>query len=176
MTAQTRWLGEEEQVLWRLVLRAIRKIERGLEETLVRCSNLTTSEYAVLVCLTDAKEDAVRVRDLCTELEWDRSRASHQITRMEKRGLVTKSKDPNDARGVVVEITEQGEIDLAIAVPEHVESVRRLVFDHMDQLDTEALRRFFEGVLEVDNIPGYDGFVPDELLSGGEEIPTDKDA
>ncbi|QCB28222.1 MarR family winged helix-turn-helix transcriptional regulator [Corynebacterium endometrii] len=170
MTAQTRWLGEEEQELWRLVLSAIRKIGRGMEETLIRCSNLTASEYAVLVSLTESNEEVVRVRDLCKELEWDRSRASHQITRMEKRGLVTKAKDPNDARGVVVEVTEQGKRDLANAVPEHVESVRRLVFDHLDQRDVEALRRFFEGVMEVDNIPGYEGFVPDELLSGGQEI------
>ena len=34
MPYQTRWLDDEEQELWRLLLGAVRKIDRGMEETL----------------------------------------------------------------------------------------------------------------------------------------------
>ena len=47
----------------------------------------------------------MRLRDMCQELDWDRSRTSHQVTRMDKKGLVAKVKCAGDARGVNVEIT-----------------------------------------------------------------------
>ena len=66
---------------------------------------------------------------------------------MEKRGLVSKQKSPGDARGVLVALTEDGLQRLEAAAPGHVESVRRLVFDHLDDADIPALTRFFQGVL-----------------------------
>ena len=85
---------------------------------------------------------------------------------MAKRGLVTKEKCEGDARGVEVVITDAGFERLKASVPEHVESVRRLVFDHLDPADAPALLRFCEGVLAANNLPGYSGFVPDERLGG----------
>ncbi|TRX59739.1 MarR family winged helix-turn-helix transcriptional regulator [Corynebacterium hiratae] len=164
MTADIRWLTGSEQELWRQLLASIRKINRGMEETLLACSDISAAEYSVLVSLSEAPEHTLRLRELCTELEWDRSRASHQITRMEKRGLVRKEKCAGDARGVEVVMTQAGRERLEAAVPEHVESVRRMVFDHLDPADVPALLRFCEGVLAEKNLPGYDGFVPDERL------------
>lgn len=125
---------------------------------------VSASEFSVLVSLSEAVDKQLRLRELCTSLEWDRSRTSHQVTRMERRGLVTKSKSVGDARGVVVTITEEGMTRLKRAAPEHVESVRRLIFDHLKEEDVPALLRFFQGVLDVDNLPGFAGFVPDERL------------
>ncbi|MCG7259784.1 MULTISPECIES: MarR family winged helix-turn-helix transcriptional regulator [Corynebacterium] len=164
MTADTRWLTESEQDLWRHILASIRKINRGMEETLLACGDISAAEFSVLVSLSEAPAHTRRLRELCTELEWDRSRASHQITRMEKRGLVRKEKCAGDARGVEVVMTKSGRERLEAAVPEHVESVRRMVFDHLDPADAPAVLRFCEGVLSESNLPGYDGFVPDERL------------
>ena len=100
MTADIRWLNEEEQDLWRHLLASIRKINRGMEETLLACGEISISEYSVLVSLSEAPNKTLRLRELCSELDWDRSRASHQITRMEKRGLVRKERCSGDARGV----------------------------------------------------------------------------
>lgn len=152
MTTEPRWLNDEEQALWRLILGSIRKINRGMDETLMERGDLSVSEFAVLVTLSEAEDHAMRLRELCTELNWDRSRTSHQITRMERRGLVEKKKSMGDARGVVVQITEEGLVRLEDSVPDHVESVRRLVFDHMNYGDVEALFRFFRGVMAVDNV------------------------
>ncbi len=158
MTTEVRWLNEGEQSLWRLMLAASRKVERAMDDTLQVGSNLSTSEFSVLVSLSEAQERSMRLRDLCANLDWDRSRTSHQITRMERRGLVSKHKSEGDARGVVVTLTEEGERRLEQAAPDHVESVRRLVFDHLEHADIPALRTFFEGVLAVDNVPGHPGF------------------
>ena len=74
------------------MLTASRKVDRAMDETLQAGSDLSTSEFSVLVELSEAEDCALRLRDLCARLDWDRSRTSHQITRMERRGLVTKHK------------------------------------------------------------------------------------
>lgn len=171
MPSQTRWLDDEEQelwrlLLWRLLLGAVRKINRGMDETLKAGGEVSASEFAVLVALSEAPEQHLRLHELCTQLEWDRSRASHQVTRMEKRGLLYKEPDAVDARGINVCVTHVGLEHLRRAAPEHVESVRRMVFDHLQPEDVPALRRFFNGVLQAKNLPGYEGYVPDSLLHG----------
>ena len=166
MPSQTRWLDDEEQELWRLLLGAVRKINRGMYETLKAGGEVSASEFAVLVALSEAPEQHLRLHELCTQLEWDRSRASHQVTRMEKRGLLYKEPDAVDARGINVCVTHVGLEHLRRAAPEHVESVRRMVFDHLQPEDVPALRRFFNGVLQAKNLPGYEGYVPDSLLHG----------
>lgn len=166
MPSQTRWLDDEEQELWRLLLGAVRKINRGMDETLKAGGEVSASEFAVLVALSEAPEQHLRLHELCTQLEWDRSRASHQVTRMEKRGLLYKEPDAVDARRINVCVTHVGIEHLRRAAPEHVESVRRMVFDHLQPEDVPALRRFFNGVLQAKNLPGYEGYVPDSLLHG----------
>ena len=154
MPSQTRWLDDEEQELWRLLLGAVRKINRGMDETLKAGGEVSASEFAVLVALSEAPEQHLRLHELCTQLEWDRSRASHQVTRMEKRGLLYNEADAVDARGINVCVTHVGLEHLRRAAPEHVESVRRMVFDHLQPEDVPALRRFFNGVLQAKNLPG----------------------
>lgn len=142
-----RWLSTEEQQLWRMILSAVRKMERTLDETLVEEHQLTTSEYAVLVTLSEAGDHDMRLRDMCQALDWDRSRTSHQITRMDKKGLVSKVKCAGDARGVIVEITPEGERRLKDAVPAHVEVVRKLIFDPMEEGHLEGMHSYLTAVL-----------------------------
>lgn len=149
MNASPRWLTDEEQVLWRQILSGIRHLERGMEDTLQVESGLGASEFSVLVVLSEAERRSLRLRDLCQQLEWDRSRASHQITRMERRGLVIKEKCPDDARGVFVTLTDEGMKRLEAAAPGHVESVRRMVFDHLTDEEAAVLGNFFSKLVET---------------------------
>ncbi|AKK08476.1 MarR family protein [Corynebacterium atrinae] len=160
MATETRWLNDEEQAFWRLMLAATRKIDRVLDDTLEAVSGVSASEFAVLVSISEAPDQTLRLRDLCNSLDWDRSRTSHQITRMERRGLVTKNKSECDARGVEVTLTDEGLKRLSDAAPDHVESVRRVVFDHMTPEQMTALTSFWKGVVDVDNVIGHSGISP----------------
>ena len=151
---EPRWLSDEEQALWRLCLASVRKASRCIDETLQRGYELSTPEFAVLVSLSESPHHEIRRRDLCSDLNWDRSRTSHQITRMERRGLVRKQKCAGDARGVVVELTDEGQRRLEKAAPAHVESVRQLLFDHLTEEEARALKGFMEKVINVKGIPG----------------------
>jgi DNA-binding MarR family transcriptional regulator len=54
---------------------------------------------------------------------WDKSRLSHQLTRMQQRNLVERCDGGN--RVVLIKLTETGKDKLAAAKPIHAESVRR---------------------------------------------------
>ena len=56
-------------------------------------------------------------------------RLSRAVTRLEKRGWVTRRPDPVDGRYTLAELTDQGRVVLVDAAPGHVEAVNRLVFD-----------------------------------------------
>lgn len=155
MASHPRWLSEDEQQFWRLIVAASRKVSRSIDETLQEGYALSSSEYSVLVALSEVPGNALRLRDLCASLDWDRSRASHQVTRMEKRGLVEKHRSPGDARGVLVSLSDLGLEQLRAAAPDHVESVRRAVFDHLssDQIETlvEALAALVDAPAATDS-------------------------
>ena len=79
-----------------------------LEERLVRESGLSGADYKVLVPLSETRGGVLRARELCTEIGWDRSRLSHHVTRMEKRGLVVREECNEDSRGLMVRLTRIG--------------------------------------------------------------------
>ena len=153
MNAQPRWLDDEEQQLWRLMLAGFTKISRTIDDRLQAGGDISSPEFSVLVALSEAQDRTLRLRELCEELGWDRSRASHQVTRMKKRGLLTKKKCPGDARGVLVTLTDQGMSHLEEAVPDHVETVRRLIFDHLDADRADKISEFFTDVVGAQELP-----------------------
>lgn len=108
-------------------------IERDL-----RAAGLSHPEYYVLVQLSEAPANRMRMTDLAEGIQWSKSRLSHQITRMEERGLVRRTECPGDARGTFARITAAGLRAIREAAPGHVESVRR---HFVDALSAEQLLR-----------------------------------
>lgn len=56
--------------------------------------------------LADLGSGELRQQDLAESVRWDKSRLSHQLTRMEGRGLTTRR--PADGKGVIVGMTAKG--------------------------------------------------------------------
>ncbi|MFJ8533804.1 MarR family winged helix-turn-helix transcriptional regulator [Streptomyces sp. NPDC093591] len=139
MTQQPKWLTPEEQDAWRGVIRMYEKLVGRLSRHLQQDVNLSPADFAVLVDLGEAPDGRKRHVDLSKCLEWEKSRMSHQISRMAKRGLVTRQECPEDGRGAFVVITEEGMATIRAAAPRHVEVVRELF---VDVLAPEELRQF----------------------------------
>jgi DNA-binding MarR family transcriptional regulator len=108
---------------------------------------LSAADYAVLVPLSEARQGTLRFRDLGREILWDRSRLSHHINRMEKRGLVVREECAEDARGAVVRMTAAGRAAIKAAAPGHVASTRSYVFDQLSDEEMEVLTAVFDRIL-----------------------------
>lgn len=141
MQQEVPWLDDDEQTLWRAMMDAAKAVERAMDTRLLATEEISSADFSVLVQLSEAERGTVRMRELCEALRWDRSRMSHQITRMARRGLVNKLRCTSDSRGIDVELTAHGRDVIERAAPDHVRMIRRIVFDELDAvpgLDRDA--------------------------------------
>jgi DNA-binding MarR family transcriptional regulator len=144
---EPRRLDERRARLWTTFLEMQRGLLGALDRQNLRDSGLSGADYSVLAPLSHAPEGLLRARELGSELSWDRSRLSHQVSRMQKRGLVDREDCPTDARGTMVRLTDTGRAAIEEAAPQHVEAVHRYFFDHLTDDELEMLSAVCERVL-----------------------------
>ena len=119
----TQLLSDDETRLWHAWKRAGEAVMAGVERDIVATTGLSGADYGVLSRLVDLGLGKLRQQELANLMGWDKSRLSHQLTRMEARSLVTRQTAKAD--GVTVTLTTEGRKALALARPVHAESIRR---------------------------------------------------
>ena len=144
---QTRWLDEHEQHAWRGYLDMHARLTARLHRQLLADSNLSLSDFDVLVQLTDRPRARLRVGELAEALQWEQSRLSHHLARMHQRGLVHRERTPDDARVTHITLTEHGRDSIERAAPSHVETVRELLFDQLTTAEVRTLATITDRVL-----------------------------
>jgi DNA-binding MarR family transcriptional regulator len=154
MSADFRWLTAEEQRVWRRWMTLNAQLSATLQRELQDDAGLSTQDYEVLVHLTDDPEGRMRVTDLARLMQWERSRVSHHVTRMERRRLVQRVECAEDGRGAFVLITPQGRAAIEQAAPGHVNTVRRLVFDVLSPEEVDSFGAIIDKALaQLDHQP-----------------------
>lgn len=142
------WLSEDQQRVWRAYIRVSQLLPAQLNRELQAESRLSGAEYAVLVQLSEAEGGRQRPFQLGEALHWEQSRLSHQLTRMERRGLVCRENCPSeDGRGAYVTLTPAGRTAIESAAPAHATAVRELVFDQLTEEETAAFGKVCEKIL-----------------------------
>jgi DNA-binding MarR family transcriptional regulator len=142
------WLSEEEEKAWRGFVALRIGLVGHLARQLAQDSGITESEFEVLVVVSEAPGQRIRSRDLGKALNWERSRLSHQITRMEERGMVAREQCENDARGFDVLLTKVGLKAIQAAAPAHLEGVRHCFIDLLTPAQMKTLSSIAEVVTE----------------------------
>lgn len=140
-SSETPWLTNDQQRIWRNWLSASGRVPARLGQQLQHDSGLSLQDYEVLVTLNEAPAGSCRITELATMLEWERSRMSHHLNRMDKRGLIKRYACPDDGRAQLVELTEDGHAALDKAAPGHVTAVRSVLFDALSAEDAAELGR-----------------------------------
>ena len=138
---ESRWLSAEEQGVWRAYLDVMRLLNERLQRQLVEDSDLSLAEYDILVHLSEAADHTLRMSELADRVVHSRSRLTHTVGRMEHRGLVLRQPCPDDGRGVLCRLTQDGLAVLVRAAPGHVDAVRTVFFDPLRDPDVVALGR-----------------------------------
>jgi DNA-binding MarR family transcriptional regulator len=139
-------LTQGEASTWRFIQK-LTELAQGVVESEIRAAaDLSTSEFEVLRCLLDSPERQLRQNELAAQLGWDKSRLSHQLTRMEHRELIERRKS---GRVHAVTLTRLGHQKFELAGLAHVTAVRALLVDHLSTDEREALLR--TAVLQADD-------------------------
>ena len=144
----SRWLTDEEQQAWRGLLRMTSQLNARMNRQLQDEYGISLADYDMLVVLSEAPEGRLRVFEVADALAWEQSRVSHQLARMQRRGLITRVGCATDARGAFAVLTEAGRAAIERAAPAHVEQVRQLVFDGLSPGQVAALTEITTGVLD----------------------------
>ncbi|MBX3093321.1 MAG: MarR family transcriptional regulator [Cryobacterium sp.] len=99
---------------------------------------ISMGDYDALFTLSQAPRRRLRIKNLGENMLLTQPSVSRLIDRLASRGLVTKCSDPDDRRGVVVELTDTGYEVFRRAAVLHARSI----VNHLDGvLTTEELRQ-----------------------------------
>jgi DNA-binding MarR family transcriptional regulator len=144
---EPRWLNADEQQAWRATVNLSQLLMRQLDRDL-NAHGLTGHDYEILVALSEAPDDRLRMTELADATSQSRSRLSHQISRMESRGLVRRDNCEGDKRGTFAVLTDLGIQAIKQVAPDHVEHVRRHFIDRLTPRQLEEVRDAFEPIVD----------------------------
>ena len=130
---------EQENRLWRSLMRLNGALPRLLDDDLVRGVNLSLSEFAILLVLSEAGDTGRRMTDLASAAGLSPSRVTRVVADLERRGLVEKSRSESDARGNIAIATPAGRNAIRAAYPLQVKRAREILFDHLQPADVAVM-------------------------------------
>ncbi|MGI5132279.1 MarR family winged helix-turn-helix transcriptional regulator [Pseudonocardia sp. CA-107938] len=132
-------LSEREWAFWSAWMQAQRVLTRELDRALQRDFGISKAEFSVLFTLHGAAEGSMRVTALADSLDWDKSRVAHQLTRMERRGLLTRDEAGAAGRRTGITLTATGRDVVERAVVGHGTAIRRLALDRLSPDQAAAI-------------------------------------
>ena len=126
----------------------------------MNCTTPTTSvltDYGILVRLSEEPNRALRMSELAAASGLSKSRLSHQIGRLEQRGLTERAGCPTDARGTLAVLTDHGMAVLQDAAHTHVDGVRQHLFEFLDPDQVDEMAHWTELVVRHLDTDGKSG-------------------
>jgi len=145
VTVARRRMTVEELAVWRLLLDTTAELRRVLSAQLQE-SGLSAADYQVLLALTEARGRTLRSSELAAAIDWERSRLSHHLGRMERRGLIRREDCATDNRGAEVWLTEAGAGLFRRASAPHLRAIKRHFADALTPQQFQALADVLEAL------------------------------
>ncbi len=130
-------LGEMRS--WQNFLEAALRLSATLNRGLVAAHNLTLVDVRLLDMLDKSPTGAARMGDLAEGLLSLPSRVTRQIRRLENQGLVRREASPDDGRGVLATITDEGRLMISRAIVTYSQCVKTHFLGQLTRAQVAAL-------------------------------------
>ncbi len=141
----TTWLSASEMRAWRNFIESISTLTAAMEYDLAPFG-LTMGDYEVLVRLSEAESEQLRMCDLANALKLSPSGLTRRLDGLVTSGLVIRVASPADRRVMFAALTPAGRDKLNAAAPDHVASVRKRFFKGLSREQVRDLGDIFETV------------------------------
>ena len=128
---------------WRSYFESSVLLQQALDDRFRATSDLTLSEYNLLLLLSEAPDGRLRMGDLAHAMVFSSSRLSYQIGVLEKRGLVCRERDASDARVIHACLTDVGREAFDRSSRSHLMAVRELFLDDLSAQEVATLDAVF---------------------------------
>ncbi len=140
-------LSDTQLASWANYQRMRVRLTERINRQLAQKAGLSEADYEILSALIESPNESVRALALRCGLEWEKSRLSHQLRRMEERDLITRQECAEDNRGSVIRVTEAGRKLANEAKVYYEEAVRQYVVDVLTAEQLQALGTIAETIL-----------------------------
>ena len=117
-----------------------------LVKNLTQQCGVSEAEYKVLIGIYSSPEDEIRPTDLAEKIGWENGRLSHQLSRMESKGLVDRRECPVDARSCYIALSKNGRVKIEKTIPVHLIEVKRLFGEALSPDQLKALIEIADAV------------------------------
>ena len=124
---------------WQQFFTSSSRLMTTLTNSLMDAHGLTLFDVLLLDLLAKSDSGGARMRDLADTFVLAPSRVTQQIRRLQNQGLVSRSPDPDDRRGVIASITTQGRSRLGPAIKTYAQGVRTHYINQMSRQQMIAL-------------------------------------
>ena len=147
MPTEPDWLDPREDRAWRAFMQARDQLNAYLNQHLLQDSGLSGADYEILAVLSGHPTGHLPAQELGALVRWEKSRLSHQVRRMQDRGLVVREANPADGRSAMICLLPAGRRAIQDRAPLHVHNVRRHFIDLFTPAELETLAALNERVL-----------------------------
>ena len=134
-----------ELAVWRSLVDTTAELRRRLGSEL-QGSNLSPADYQVLLALSEAPGRRLRSSELARSIDWERSRLSHHLGRMERRGLIQRQDCATDNRGAEVVLTPDGARTFRRATAPHMRAIKKHFADALTLEQFGALAEIIDAL------------------------------
>jgi DNA-binding MarR family transcriptional regulator len=124
---------------WQNFLEAALRLSAALNRSLVDLHHLTLIDVRLLDMLNKSPTGSARMGDLAEGLLSLPSRITRQIRRLEGQGLVRREASPDDGRGVLATITDEGRTAVGQAMITYGQGVRVHFLDQLSRPQVAAV-------------------------------------
>jgi DNA-binding MarR family transcriptional regulator len=139
------WLSDCEQRTWRAFLDMQRLLFGHLNRQLQQDFGLSGADYEIMANLSESETGRMRAFELSRATQWEKSRMSHQLSRMAARGLVRREATA-DPRYSDIVLTDQGRAAIGAAAPRSVDVVRQTFVNPIGPQRLDMFREACEAV------------------------------
>ncbi|MGJ6961011.1 MarR family winged helix-turn-helix transcriptional regulator [Streptosporangium sp. G11] len=133
-----RRLTSKELSVWRSLMDTTTELRRLLTAQLQEV-DVSPGDYAVMLALSEAEGRSLRSSELADTIDWQRSRLSHHLGRMGRRGLIRREECLTDNRGAIIAITEEGMASFRRASAPHLRAVKHYFADALSEQQLDEL-------------------------------------
>lgn len=140
------WLDDEEMRAWRGLVEVHAELTAALEADLEQGFGLDGGDYGVLVNLSEAPEQRLRMCDLAARLHLSPSGLTRRLDGLVEAGYVAREPGEHDRRVTLAVLTDAGRTILEAAAPVHVSGVRRHFVDRLSRTQLRQLGAAFDAL------------------------------
>ena len=141
-------LDEQHLAAWRGLLNAHAAAVGAIERDLEASGHIPLTWYDVLVALSEAPKERLRLHELADSVVLSRSGLTRLVDRLEGEGYLTREQTPGDRRGFYATITEQGVSALRAAWPIYSRGIQRYFAEALSPEEAETLAALLQKIAD----------------------------